>query len=273
MRTFRDLYHRQLEYNILRSPYIGNFKGNPYSYLKARYYMFFSTIIVYFLQNTSVHPNTITKLYIICGFLAATLLAIPVKEAHIFAIFLIFSKGILDWADGFLARIKEKTSLTGHVLDVYGATIHSLTFVVSLGIYEYFYFDENIIFLMALFIYPFCYGTLLTKFSHQYVLDQITAKNFQNHTSSTQSSPSIKESHKGAFNFFTVFLEDRSRTIDLVLVLLLVEYLGGPALSWLFFVGVNLKWIALWFGSFIFSSKIDSADKALSAKLSEIKNG
>ena len=273
MRSFHDLYHQQLEYNVERSQYIGNFKRNPYSYLKARYYMFFSTTIVYFLQNTAIHPNSITKLYIICGFLSAGLLAIPVKEAHIFAIFLIFSKGILDWADGLLARIKEKTSLTGHVLDVYGAVIHSLTFVVSLGIYEYFYFDENVFFLMALFIYPFCYGTLLTKFSNQYVLDQITAQNFQNHVSSTKPSPSIQARHKGVFKFFTLFLDDRSRTIDLVLVLLLIEYFDGPALSWLFFVGVNLKWIALWCGSFIFSSKIDSADKILSSKLSDIKNG
>ena len=63
MRSFRDLYHYQLEYNLERMPYVGDFKHNPYSYLKARYYMFFSTIIVFLLQNTGLHPNNITKLY------------------------------------------------------------------------------------------------------------------------------------------------------------------------------------------------------------------
>ncbi len=167
MKSFQDLYHYQLEYNLKRMPYVGDFKRNPYSFLKARYYMFFSTAIVFILQKTSVHPNNITKLYIFSGFLSATLLAVPVNTAHFFAIFLIFSKGILDWADGFFARLKGKASLTGHVLDIYGANINSITFIVSLGIYQYFYFNESIFFLMTLFIYPFCYGTLLTKFSNQ----------------------------------------------------------------------------------------------------------
>jgi hypothetical protein len=272
MRSFRELYHYQLEYNLERMPYAGDFKRNPYSYLKARYYMFFSTAIVYFLQNTDLHPNNITKLYIFSGFLSATLLAVPVDTTHFLAIFLIFSKGILDWADGFLARLKEKTSLTGHVLDIYGANINSLTFVISLGIYQFFYL-ESIIFLFTLFIYPFCYGTLLTKFSNQYILEKINAKTVKDYVHTNQNVKSIKESYRGVFNFFTIFLEDRSRTIDLVLLLILIEHFDGPALSWLFYVGVNLKWIALWMGSFIFSSKTNHTDDVLSTKLSEIKNG
>tara|TARA_Y100001970_G_scaffold143769_1_gene176656 strand:+ start:2158 stop:2979 length:822 start_codon:yes stop_codon:yes gene_type:complete len=273
MKSFQDLYHYQLEYNVERMPYVGDFKCNPYSFLKARYYMFFSTLIVFFLQKTSIHPNNITKLYIFSGFLSATLLAVPISEAHYFAIFLIFSKGILDWADGFFARLKGKASLTGHVLDIYGANINSITFIVSLGIYEYFYFNESIYFLMTLFIYPFCYGTLLTKFSNQYILESINSKSFKSHVGTTKPAKSIKESHRGAFNFFSVFLDDRSRTIDFVLLLIVIEHFNGPALSWLFYVGVNLKWIALWIGSFIFSSKINYTDDVLSTKLNEIKNG
>ena len=234
--------------------------------------MFFASVLVYFLQNRSVHPNTITKLYIFFGLVAAGLLSIPINEAHYLALFMIFSKGILDWTDGHLARIKGMTSLTGHVLDIYGARIHSLTFVIALGIYQYFYFDHNDFFLAALFIYPFCYGTLLTKFSNQYILDSISSESYKRHVSSLKPAPSIKNTYSGVFNFFGWFLDDRSRTIDLVLLLILCEHLGGPALSWLFFVGVNIKWIALWFGSFIFSSRIDAADKVLASKLSEIKD-
>ena len=272
MKSFNDLYKFQLDYNIERMPYVGNFLKNPYSYLKARYYMFFSTLVVYFLQNTSIHPNTITKVYIFWGFLAALFLAIPIHELHFLAIFLFFSKGILDWADGFFARLKQKTSLTGHVLDVYGAAINSLAFVISLGIYNYYLFGENALFLFTLFIYPFCYGTLLTKFSNNFIIEEINTKNLT--TSSNKSNfKTIKESHSGIYNFFTIFLDDRSRTIDFVLFLILVEQYGGPHLSWLFYLGVNLKWLALWFGSFIFSSKERYADDLLSSKLNELKNG
>ena len=206
------------------------------------------------------------------GFVGAAFLAIPKVEAHYLAIFFIFSKGILDWTDGHLARLKGMTSLTGHILDVYGARINSLTFIVALGIYEFFYFNNNIYFLGSLFIYPFCYGTLLTKFSNQYILDSITAENFKQNNDYSITTPSIKKQYSSIFNFFTWFLDDRSRTIDFVLLLILIEHLGGPALSWLFFVGVNLKWIALWCGSFIFSSRINSADKVLASKLSEMKD-
>ena len=73
MNTFHDLYLQQIEVNADKSPYIVDFKGSPYSYLKARYYMFFASILVWFLQNRSVHPNTITKMYIASGFLGAFL--------------------------------------------------------------------------------------------------------------------------------------------------------------------------------------------------------
>lgn len=273
MKSFNHLYRQQIEFNFSKSPYIKNFKRNPYSYLKARYYMFFASVLVYFLQNKKIHPNTITKLYIFFGFLGAFLLAIPNKELNYVALFLIFSKGILDWTDGLLARTKNLSSLTGHVLDIYGARIHSLMFIVGLGFYQYFYFEKNDFFLAALFIYPFCYGTLLTKFSYQYILDGITFKNFKNYKDFSQSTPSIKESYNKVFNFFSIFLDDRSRTIDFILLLIFIESLGGPSLSWLFFVGVNLKWMALWCGSFIFSSRIDAIDNDLSSKLNEIKNG
>ena len=273
MHSFREIYNEKKDfYSSTSSPYINNFRSSPYSYLKARYYLFFSSILTYFLQNSSVHPNTISKLYIFFGFLGACLLSIPIIEAHYLAIFIIFSKGVLDWTDGHIARLKGMESLTGGILDVYGAQIHSLTFIIGLGMYQYFYFDHNNFFLATLFIYPFCYGTLLTKFSNQYILDSITSENFKKDANFSESVSSIKKQHAGIYSFFSWFLDDRSRTIDFVLLLILMEHFGGPALSWLFFVGVNLKWIALWCGSFIFSSRNGYADKVLASKLSELKD-
>lgn len=272
METISDLYRQQVKSNGDRSAYINDFKGSPYSYVKARYYMFFASVIVYFLQNRSIHPVSVTKLYVFFGFLAALLLAIPERNAHFLAIFLIFSKGILDWADGHLARLKNKISLTGHVLDVYGAVIHSITFMIGLGIYQYYYFELNEFFLMAIWIYPFCYGTLLTKFSNQYILEALSAKMLMNHKGVAQRSLTVRESYFNIYTFFTKFLDDRSRTIDLVLVIIFMEHFGGPALSWIFFVGVNIKWLAIWCGSFIFTSRIDAVDTVLSSKLSDLKN-
>jgi len=269
-----DLYQQQLESNLEKSDYIGDFKGNPYSYLKSRYYMFFASIIVYFLQKTSVHPNNITKAYIALGFLSAFLLAYPSSEAHLIALFLIFSKGVLDWTDGHLARIQGRTSLTGHILDIYGARIHSVLFVVSLGFYQYYHFDNNEYFLFALFIYPFCYGTLLTKFSYQYILDDMLNKHEVYEKVELQSSVSsnVKDKYGRVYSFFTWFLDDRSRTIDFVCLLVLMEHYGFYSLSWIFFVGVTLKWMVLWLGSFYVSSKDRVADRTVAENIQQIKN-
>ena len=92
MKIVGQLYRQQIDFNAGKSPYIKDFKGSPYSYLKARYYMFFAAVLVYLLQRTSIHPGSITKLYIAFGFLGALLLSIPIPAANYVALFLIFSK-------------------------------------------------------------------------------------------------------------------------------------------------------------------------------------
>ena len=271
MKSIHDLYRDLLVMNASIVPYVTDFKSNPYSYLKARYYMYFASILVYFIQDTTIHPNTITKIYVFMGFVSALFLSIPSPVANYFGIFLIFSKGILDWADGYFARIKNMTSLTGHILDVYGARINSLTFIIALGIYQYFYFGYNELFLASLFVYPFCYVTLLTKFSNQYILDSIPSDSYANEFIYDHGSSSIQKTYPKIYSFFVLFLDDRSRTVDFVLLLIVIEHQGGPALSWLFYVAVNIKWIALWCGSFIFSSRINTAEKVVASKSNKIK--
>tara|TARA_B100001027_G_scaffold211049_1_gene178831 strand:+ start:132 stop:950 length:819 start_codon:yes stop_codon:yes gene_type:complete len=271
MESIASLYRQQIEYNISRTPYIGDFKKNPYSYLKARYYVFFSSLILYFIQNKNFNPNLITKTYIIFGFIGAIFLSIPQLWALSIAIFLIFSKGILDWADGSYARLKNKESLTGHILDLYGAVIHSLTFFIGIGFYEFFFHDKNIIFLATLFIYPFCYGTLLTKFSSQYILEELSNFKGEANKDILESTENVKKKYPKTFYFFSNFLDDRSRTVDFVLLLILIENLGGPSLSWIFFAGLNIKWIIIWVGSFLISSKNKSADNIFDSVILNLK--
>lgn len=270
MLSFNEILNQQ----VCNIPYLGKFKSNPYSSIKAWYYIYFASVLIYFLQRSSIHPNTITKFYILTGFIAAILLAIPNDSTHYVAIFLIFSKGVLDWVDGHLARIKGMTSLTGHILDVYGARIHSITFVIGLGVYQYFHFDNNELFLAALFIYPFFYGTLLTKFSYQYIVDELgNSKHHKNLVNQSDEGIDFKKNqYSKYYNFFVWFLDDRSRTIDFVCLLIFLEHLGFPSLSWIFFVGVSVKWMVLWMGSFYISSKSNSAEAIVINKINNIKN-
>ena len=54
-----------------------------------------------------------------------------------------FSKGVVDWADGHLARLKKKQSLSGHILDVFGARVHSIAFFTALGFINFSYMMKS----------------------------------------------------------------------------------------------------------------------------------
>ena len=57
------IFQKQLK----RFPYLKNFKQNPYTYLKARYYMYCSVLLVYFLLKTRITPNMVTIVYGLSG--------------------------------------------------------------------------------------------------------------------------------------------------------------------------------------------------------------
>ena len=50
---------------------------------------------------------------------------------------LLFTKGVLDWSDGLLARIKNKTSNLGFLLDNWASLISSYSYLLGLSIYIY----------------------------------------------------------------------------------------------------------------------------------------
>ena len=116
---------------------INNFFQNPYSYLKSRYYIEASAILVFFLQHTKITPNFLTIIYSILSFSVLFLLSSNNNYLILFAIILLFTKGVLDWADGLLARIQKKTSNLGFLLDNWAALISTHAYTLGLAIYLY----------------------------------------------------------------------------------------------------------------------------------------
>lgn len=106
-----------------------------YTWYKARLYMRIGAWIVYKLQHTSIHPNIITILYGIAGIVSGILLSIPNKLCVFVALLLFYFKGGLDWADGQLARIKDKCTKLGKALDPAMGTVGTISFYVGVGFY------------------------------------------------------------------------------------------------------------------------------------------
>ena len=259
--TYKELYDQQFTFNSKQSPYIINFWHNPYSFLKARYYMGLASGIVYFLQGSSVTPNQITKLYMLWGVLAGLLIAIGTSHTLSVGIFMVFSKGVLDWTDGHIARLKNKTSLTGHILDVYGARVNSLMFVTCLGFYQYTLHDEDTLFLILAIIYPLAFSMQLHRFAYKYLYEELSNKGLTVETTpdGTRKERTIRNSRYA--KFLINFLDDRSRTTDFVCLLIVLEQMTVYKLSWVYFVLIQLKWAVICCSVFYVFSKDDCFDK------------
>ena len=94
-----------------------NWKKNPYTFLKSRYYIEIGSILIYFFFNTNITANAITFTYVALAPLAAIMLSINNNIAVAIGIFIFFNRSILDWIDGFWARNKNQTSYKGAILE------------------------------------------------------------------------------------------------------------------------------------------------------------
>jgi len=133
--TFKELRKTIYKYHTTKFPYLNEFKKNPYTWLKARFYMEGGSVLVYLLLKTRITPNVITIVYGFSGILAGALLAIPNAMARIAAVIIFSTRGVLDWTDGNLARAKKQTSIVGGYLDEYGGLMGSLGLQIGLGFY------------------------------------------------------------------------------------------------------------------------------------------
>ena len=274
------------EQEFKKIPYIKNFKKNPYTYLKARYYLYSSVLIVYVLLKSRVTANMVSITYILCGIVGGSLLSIPNLYCNIAGVIIFFNKGILDWTDGALARFKYGPTLTGHILDCYGAYVNSIGFAVGLGFFAL--HQTGIEFL----VYPiatiaFLYGGSYTSIGKDVILndlEKIKIKNFiinHNIKSNIKNNNHIKR-NKNLFEgsidypkwitFFRDFLDERARSVDFILLVIIIDIYFNYTFTFYLFLIFYMRILIRFFLSFYFSVKSKWAEStAINIKI--INNG
>ena len=63
---------------------IDDYKSNPYTYLKWRFYLETSSILLYFLVRTNIKPNHISLFYAFLGILTLLFLGLPLKIKYFY---------------------------------------------------------------------------------------------------------------------------------------------------------------------------------------------
>ena len=237
LKKIRDIHYKGQTIK-LRSMGIemNDFLKNPYTYFKSRFYIETSALMVYFLQFTNISPNFITFFYSFLSLSVLFLLSSNNDSLILLSVILLFSKGTLDWADGLLARIQKKTSNLGFLLDNWGALIGSYSYLLGLGFYTY-NKNNEIIFIFLGFLIIFIKAIDLRNYAYHlamyYVFKEKNKKSFLKKLNLDKHSSEKKSKNKSSIiflkNFIQNFLDERSRSIDLICLIILIDTFYYPS--------------------------------------------
>lgn len=201
---------------------------SPYSLFKAIYYIETASLFLFLTQKIVKSPNLVTLLYIFFGLFGAMIIIVNPNDLLFFiGLFMVFTRGTFDWADGPLARRLNKTSFLGHALDEYGAHVCDSSFRVAFIFYTFNFYQE------FMFLFPiFSFVIIVTKFN--LFSDSLYFKSKEEQKSSNDIMRNLKfennvRSANGnnkllkIYNFYVSILDERARGIDFLLLILLFD--------------------------------------------------
>jgi len=214
---------------------IDDFKSNPYTFLKWRFYLETSSLLLYVLVRTKIKPNHISLFYASLGILTLLFLSLSNKNLIFLylGLFIAFSKTIFDACDGYIARLKNQKSISGFILDPYGAYINAIGFQSGIGFYLANTYDQNF-FLYLVFLIPFCYAIRLKTYAYSSLLNEIIENKDQLNTKHPPRNKKDdikylkltkldKSKFRKFYNIFLNIFDDRARSVDFIILLFLIE--------------------------------------------------
>ena len=216
----------------------------PYSSLKSIYYMETAAIFLFLTQKIIKSPNLITFFYILTGLIGAFLICFSQSNIIFYlGLFMVFTKGTFDWADGPLARRLNKTSFVGHAMDEYGANICDAAFRVAFIFYSMSFYPEYIL------LFPlFAFVLLITKFNmfsdflyyknfrNEHSLKDIKKNNFEENLRQGRKMKKITK----LYYIYTSFLDARARGTDFLILILLIDRMSDIDTNFLLLVFSSL---------------------------------
>jgi len=209
---------------------------SPYTLVKAVYYIETASLFLYTTQKIIKSPNFVTFLYMIVGVIGAFLLNSKDVDLFFLGVFMVFTKGTFDWADGPLARRLNKTSFLGHALDVYGAYITDMAFRISFVYYALGHYPD-LMFLFPMIAFVLLIGKL-NWFSdilyYQKSTESTSDKDKVSRDNKLKEDLKDPENATGIVKWYyryEALLDARARSIDFLLLVLLVDFVLDYDLS------------------------------------------
>jgi phosphatidylglycerophosphate synthase len=233
MEKYTTIRKTMYSVQLTRWAHLINIKS-PYTLIKAVYYMETASLFLFITQKIIKSPNFITFLYALTGVMGAFLLHSSQETLFYIGIFMVFTKGTFDWADGPLARRLNKTSFIGHSLDTYGAHVGDAAFRVAFVYYMLGHFPELMfLFPILAFILLVTDFRLFSDFQYLKVATDATKKQIRNNAfeRDIRSEDKKNNNFKKWYFRYTSLLDSRARSTDFLLLALLVDFTFSYDLS------------------------------------------
>lgn len=226
-----------------RHPYMfKEWKWYSYRKFKAKLYMETASLFAYLFLKISTPPNVITLIYVLMGIFGGILLALPSKVSIILAIVFFYFRGIFDWTDGAVARLRKRVSISGGVLDSYGAFAGWISLWTGIGFYlgnnthsTFYYLTPLIPALFAAdlhlnaretFIYHY-----LSKKEYRDIKNSRINILYKNDYSSNKGDSKIRKLKC----FIDKIFEHNARTVDLICLVIFIEIIFSVSILWIYY--------------------------------------
>lgn len=229
---------------------ITSFIKNPYTYIKCRYFVELSTLIVYFLRKTSLSPNIVSLLTSLSAIIGGVLILSPNPYIMTLGLFFFFNGYVFDWCDGLLARVTGQSSITGKFLDDWSTHCFAVAFRLFIGLYVathfsslFFYLVPLVVFLSAINVQNYFQSLILVDLIDKKLKlkNDFDQPNPKGNTVKFDNAKDFVGKYLKYILFLSSFPDDRSRTIDFVCLLILIENLFNLKIVWLIFLLMFLK--------------------------------
>jgi phosphatidylglycerophosphate synthase len=261
MEQYKKIRKTMYDVQLTRWAHLIN-ASSPYTLIKAIYYMETASLFLFITQRVITSPNFITFLYALTGVAGAFLLNSSQEVLFYMGIFMVFTKGTFDWADGPLARRLNKTSFLGHALDTYGAHVSDAAFRVAFVYYALGYFPELMpLFPVLAFVLLVTDFRLFSDFQYLKIATDTAKKQIRNNDfeHDIRSDNRQHSSLKKWYFRYTSFLDSRARSIDSLLFVLLVDFVLHYELSELLLIlsiFIVLRAIIMYIAGVYFAFKV-----------------
>ncbi|MCD4730075.1 MAG: CDP-alcohol phosphatidyltransferase family protein, partial [Bacteroidales bacterium] len=270
-------------------------KWYSYRKFKAHLYMNVGPYIAYLFMRANIKPNVITVLYACMGILGGIFLATPSKMFILIGIILFYSRSILDWSDGLLARATNQTSITGAIIDPFGAHVGWVALWAGMGLYvankpiegimyltpnlipSISILFENLIYLVpiipaiiAMDIMVFAHAELfrshLSKSTQKHLQEKVEKEDFR----STTAKYDLEKEHSSITKVIRTIhqlFEHNARTVDTICLIILLELMFPIYISWIVLLAFILWQTFIFAGTFYMVARGGWVEKEIQNKL------